>query len=233
MPSPPPDEMVVVGAGVSGAVADHSALGAPSAEHERRELLRDCLSRVGCSLRVDSRMSANYIRNGRGDPMDIAQVMCEMNFLHAKTNYRSTLNRMLHEERERGAWFDSPETTEAAKVVALVDWFGRQQSTGSAESEALPAAMAWRWPLIEELTFLLERTRYATEYTLLLILNPQLRVKYVEQMARARALYGWCQVRTRAAALAELPVGMYWSLPAFVEDARGVVRMSEGTSGCN
>ncbi len=63
----------------------------------RTEKIVAALANVGCELRADSELCANYITSGRGDLAEIADTMARMKYLHECTDYPDQLDAMVEE----------------------------------------------------------------------------------------------------------------------------------------
>lgn len=98
----------------------------------RRIELTDALHAVGCELRSDSTICANYIRSGAGNPDAIAQTMLEMKFFYNFTRYSAIQRNMWAYERDMfydGDDSDDDDEEDIAEIIrqsskdkALYSW---------------------------------------------------------------------------------------------------------------
>lgn len=113
-----------------GLISYIDSLAVRSPTESRQKVIIDALSRRGCILRDDSRLCQAYIRHGRGDPEEIADVMMEMKFYFEETAYDAIRERLFEETRDecyyngfhfRDVW--NPEQASIdAKHEALEKW---------------------------------------------------------------------------------------------------------------
>ena len=83
----------------NGLISPYEFLAKRNIKESRKEWLVHELTELGCSLRGDSVLCADYIEDGRGNPKDIAQVMAEMNFYYSHTEY-DAIREGIHSEAE-------------------------------------------------------------------------------------------------------------------------------------
>lgn len=121
-----------------------------SARLKRTRSLQVELRALGCELRDDSRLCAEYIDQGEGDPKGVAVVMCEMRFFHQHTAYASILDELYREERDhRDDRYDDPQDrddrSEDAKADALQRWSDAHPSVRAAcGDDRLPESLRQR-----------------------------------------------------------------------------------------
>lgn len=82
---------------------------------QRDRDLRAALAQRGLELREDSRLCENYVKRGRGTVHEIVDIMDEMRFYHAHTNY-ATYRKEIY--NRHGYNMDASEISEQAKARA-------------------------------------------------------------------------------------------------------------------
>lgn len=140
----------------NGLITHIESLAARTVYDTRRNILTDALHRRGCELRDDSRLCDAYLTYGEGDVEEIADIMAEMKFYFAETQYESIMDD-LHEEayrqysRERddyytrfGDYWCADEASEEAKAKALRLWVATKGARAAAEHASLPMTLRYR-----------------------------------------------------------------------------------------
>lgn len=135
-----------------GVITETELLTTRNKKDTRQAWLTAALERKGCTLREDSRVCQAYIEDGIGDLETICNVMCEMKFYFAHTNYEAIRDEMYnqaHDEYEeecdefnRDQYrdyefrprfnFDSSEASEWAKFSALKEWIASKPNANDA-----------------------------------------------------------------------------------------------------
>ena len=91
--------------------------------NERKMILINELSKVGCELRNDSKLCSAYIENNDGNPVYIAGIMCEMKFYYKHTQYERILDNLIDDAKEEqyyhGEYYDYNELSMEAKEIAI------------------------------------------------------------------------------------------------------------------
>jgi len=132
-----------------------------AAKEARKVSLVEALQKQGLTLRSDSQLCSNYIMEGTGNISEIVQIMAEMNFYHAKTDYRELLRGIINNNRDvifgyRGEDSDGERgDIEEYKVVArnraLKNWLWRNKDPERWDSSVPQSIRKATEPMLESI----------------------------------------------------------------------------------